>query len=105
MRLSQETGVRAVIHPAVAPEHWIQSTADATNIAMAEEADEYLRSLLNKNLRITTTDSRLFWGQFKCTDPVYALVHVADRWAGKGIWLTNYPGPPLCLRPPDALGC
>ncbi|KAH8905944.1 LSM domain-containing protein [Coniochaeta sp. PMI_546] len=34
-----------------------------------EEAAEFLRSLLNKNLRVTTTDSRMFWGQFKCTDP------------------------------------
>lgn len=37
-----------------------------------EEAAEFLRSLLNKNLRVTTTDSRMFWGQFKCTDPVYS---------------------------------
>lgn len=35
-----------------------------------EEAAEFLRSLINKNLRVTTTDSRMFWGQFKCTDPV-----------------------------------
>ncbi|KAL8346995.1 hypothetical protein RB601_003395 [Gaeumannomyces tritici] len=38
---------------------------------MDEEASAaYLASLLNKNLRITTTDTRMFWGQFKCTDPV-----------------------------------
>ncbi|KYK54657.1 LSM domain-containing protein [Drechmeria coniospora] len=35
-----------------------------------EEAQEYLRSLLNKNLRVFTTDGRLFWGSLKCTDPV-----------------------------------
>ncbi|ODA76117.1 hypothetical protein RJ55_08400 [Drechmeria coniospora] len=34
-----------------------------------EEAQEYLRSLLNKNLRVFTTDGRLFWGSLKCTDP------------------------------------
>ncbi|KAL2175968.1 uncharacterized protein P884DRAFT_261441 [Thermothelomyces heterothallicus CBS 202.75] len=34
-----------------------------------EEAASFLRSLLNKNFRVTTTDSRLFWGTFKCTDP------------------------------------
>ncbi|KAK4157810.1 hypothetical protein C8A00DRAFT_39817 [Chaetomidium leptoderma] len=34
----------------------------------AEEATTYLRSLLNKNLRVTTTDNRMFWGAFKCTD-------------------------------------
>jgi len=38
--------------------------------AAREEAEDYLRSLLNKNLRVTATDSRLFCGQFKCTDPV-----------------------------------
>jgi hypothetical protein len=35
-----------------------------------EQAADFLRSLVNKNLRVTTTDSRMFWGQFKCTDPV-----------------------------------
>lgn len=35
-----------------------------------DEAQEYLQSLLNKNLRVTATDGRLFWGAFKCTDPV-----------------------------------
>ncbi|AEO53912.1 hypothetical protein MYCTH_2295851 [Thermothelomyces thermophilus ATCC 42464] len=34
-----------------------------------EEAASFLRSLLNKNFRVTTTDSRMFWGTFKCTDP------------------------------------
>ncbi|QPG95984.1 hypothetical protein C2857_002775 [Epichloe festucae Fl1] len=33
------------------------------------EAKEYLSSLLNKNFRVFTTDGRLFWGAFKCTDP------------------------------------
>ncbi|KAH8669492.1 LSM domain-containing protein [Tricladium varicosporioides] len=32
------------------------------------QAEDYLSSLLNKNLRITTSDSRMFLGQFKCTD-------------------------------------
>ena len=35
-----------------------------------DPAQEFLRSLINKKLRVTTTDSRLFWGDFKCTDPV-----------------------------------
>lgn len=34
------------------------------------EAESYLQSLLCKTLRITTTDSRMFLGQFKCTDSV-----------------------------------
>ncbi|KAK3902113.1 hypothetical protein C8A05DRAFT_15790 [Staphylotrichum tortipilum] len=33
-----------------------------------EDDAAYLRSLLNKNLRVTTTDNRMFWGSFKCTD-------------------------------------
>lgn len=35
-----------------------------------EEARGFLGSLINKNLRILTTDGRLFRGAFKCTDPV-----------------------------------
>lgn len=35
-----------------------------------EESTAFLRSLINKNLRITTTDNRMFWGAFKCTDSV-----------------------------------
>jgi hypothetical protein len=34
------------------------------------EAEAYLSSLLNKNLRINTTDGRMFVGQFRCTDAV-----------------------------------
>ncbi|KAK2623740.1 hypothetical protein QTJ16_006921 [Diplocarpon rosae] len=32
-------------------------------------SSKYLTSLLNKSLRVTTTDTRMFLGQFKCTDP------------------------------------
>lgn len=35
-----------------------------------DEARGFLESLLNKQLRIHTTDERMFWGEFKCTDPV-----------------------------------
>lgn len=34
-----------------------------------DEARQFLTSLLNKNLRITVTDGRMFLGAFKCTDP------------------------------------
>lgn len=45
-----------------------------------DEAQTYLQSLLNKNLRITTTDGRLFWGSFKCTDPVRTpIIHPIPR--------------------------
>ena len=33
-------------------------------------ASTYLKSLLNRTLRITTTDTRMFLGEFKCTDSV-----------------------------------
>ncbi|KAH9211674.1 hypothetical protein DL95DRAFT_392352 [Leptodontidium sp. 2 PMI_412] len=33
-----------------------------------EESETYLTSLLNKTLRVTTTDTRMFLGHFKCTD-------------------------------------
>lgn len=43
------------------------------------EAEAYLQSLINKTLRVYTTDSRLFVGTFKCTDPnsniVLSLTH------------------------------
>lgn len=35
-----------------------------------EESETYLTSLLNKTLRVTTTDTRMFLGHFKCTDSV-----------------------------------
>lgn len=40
--------------------------------AMADkaEAQTFLESLLNRKLRVHTTDERMFWGDFKCTDPV-----------------------------------
>jgi len=34
------------------------------------EARAFLSSLINKSLRVHTTDSRMFRGEFKCTDPV-----------------------------------
>ena len=37
------------------------------------QAEDYLSSLLNKSLRITIADTRMFVGIFKCTDPVCAL--------------------------------
>ncbi|KAI4847237.1 hypothetical protein E4T44_04627 [Aureobasidium sp. EXF-8845] len=43
------------------------------------EATEYLHHLLNKTLRIHTTDSRIFIGTMKCTDRelniILALTH------------------------------
>ncbi|KID89750.1 LSM domain-containing protein [Metarhizium guizhouense ARSEF 977] len=43
------------------------------------QAQEYLSSLLNQNLRVHTTDGRLFWGAFKCTDPVRLPPHHEPR--------------------------
>ncbi|GAB1310861.1 N-alpha-acetyltransferase 38-B, NatC auxiliary subunit [Madurella fahalii] len=39
-----------------------------------QAAAGFLRSILNKNLRVTTTDSRMFWGTFKCTDSESNLI-------------------------------
>lgn len=50
--------------------------------AVKEEAGDYLRSLLNKNLRVTATDSRMFCGEFKCTDPV--RLHLRRLYWGGG---------------------
>ncbi|KAH7327300.1 hypothetical protein BKA65DRAFT_539930 [Rhexocercosporidium sp. MPI-PUGE-AT-0058] len=33
-----------------------------------QESEAYLHSLISKTLRVTTTDTRMFLGQFKCTD-------------------------------------
>ena len=35
-----------------------------------EESQDFLRSVLGKTLRIETTDTRTFVGEFKCTDNV-----------------------------------
>ena len=48
-----------------------QSGAAATEPPTQEPAGEaYLNSLINKTLRVLTTDSRMFVGTFKCTDAV-----------------------------------
>ncbi|ELQ41575.1 hypothetical protein OOU_Y34scaffold00267g12 [Pyricularia oryzae Y34] len=39
-----------------------------------QEAIDFLSSLLNKYLRVTTTDTRMFYGVFKCTDPDRNLI-------------------------------
>lgn len=50
-----------------------QPEAPAVDSSKAE-AESYLESLINKTLRVYTTDSRLFVGTFKCTDPQSNLV-------------------------------
>ncbi len=52
-----------------------------------DEAHEYLSSLLNQNLRVVTTDGRLFWGSFKCTD---AVRQIPFRFLTKEPWLRPY---------------
>lgn len=50
-----------------------------------DEARGFLESLLNKKLRIHTTDERMFWGEFKCTDPVShssSLFQLTGAWRG-----------------------
>ncbi|EXM11960.1 hypothetical protein FOIG_01416 [Fusarium odoratissimum NRRL 54006] len=43
-----------------------------------EKARECLSSILNKNLRVYTSDGRLFWGALKCTDPNIVLAHTYE---------------------------
>ncbi|KAI2602249.1 Sm-like ribonucleoprotein [Hypoxylon sp. NC1633] len=52
--------------PEMSTEKAAEKTAEET--ADKTEAVAFLKSLLNKNLRISTTDGRLFIGTFKCTD-------------------------------------
>jgi small nuclear ribonucleoprotein (snRNP)-like protein len=40
----------------------------------SDEAREYLATLLNKNLRVHTTDGRMFRGALKCTDAEQNIV-------------------------------
>jgi N-alpha-acetyltransferase 38, NatC auxiliary subunit len=44
--------------------------SSVSNEMEKSQAEDYLTSLLNKTLRVTTTDTRMFLGQFKCTDSV-----------------------------------
>lgn len=53
-----------------------------------EQAREYLSGILNKNLRVYTTDGRLFWGALKCTDPVCLSEPLQLVRHGIDIWLT-----------------
>ncbi|GAB7338367.1 hypothetical protein MBLNU457_4667t1 [Dothideomycetes sp. NU457] len=52
-----------------------------------EVATQYLTSLLNRTLRIHTSDSRIFVGQMKCTDRernvILGMTHEL-RWPGGG---------------------
>lgn len=43
------------------------------------EAEAYLKSLINKTLRIHATDGRMFIGTFKCTDTVSISLHIYAR--------------------------
>lgn len=48
-----------------------QPATRAPHSAMDKAAAQtFLQGLLNRKLRVHTTDERMFWGEFKCTDPV-----------------------------------
>lgn len=55
-----------------------------------QEARDYLSSLINKYLRVTSKDGRIFWGQFKCIDPV-RLTHNPDHFISFYLLLFFYP--------------
>ncbi|KAF4625293.1 hypothetical protein G7Y89_g12875 [Cudoniella acicularis] len=46
----------------------LANSSDSPKSMEKAQAEDYLASLLNKNLRVTTSDSRMFLGLFKCTD-------------------------------------
>lgn len=48
-----------------------------TELSKQGKAQAYLTSLLNKTLRVTTSDERMFLGEFKCTDNV--MLHHFNR--------------------------
>ncbi|THW34433.1 hypothetical protein D6C81_06174 [Aureobasidium pullulans] len=59
------------------------------------EATEYLTRLLNKTLRIHTTDSRIFVGTMKCTDQIIFLLTIAQKERNIILSLTHeYRQPP-----------
>ncbi len=43
-------------------------------------ATEYLENLLNKKLHVYTNDSRMFVGDFKCTDNASTLLYRPDAY-------------------------
>lgn len=43
-----------------------------------EKAQDYLGTLLGKQLRVHTADSRIFLGEFKCTDNVRSQTSLID---------------------------
>ncbi|KAI0474700.1 hypothetical protein F4859DRAFT_76559 [Xylaria cf. heliscus] len=45
-----------------------RATVNEAGTPTRDEAETYLKSLINKNLRIHATDGRMFIGTFKCTD-------------------------------------
>jgi small nuclear ribonucleoprotein (snRNP)-like protein len=62
------------------------------------QAEDYLTSLLNKTLRVTTTDTRMFLGQFKCTDSV----RLSTSWRASP---PPSPNPFTRSRFPPSLSC
>jgi hypothetical protein len=59
----------------------------------------YLQSLLNRQLRVHTTDTRMFVGDFKCTDKVPNAFPLASNPLHPSISLTPHPGPQHNPRP------
>lgn len=64
MRLRLETNRRASIR------HATETSSGDASVMDNTKATEYLQTLLNKKLCVYTNDSRMFYGDFKCTDNV-----------------------------------
>ena len=67
MRLRLETIRRASNKH---PRHATETSAGDASVMDNTRATEYLQNLLNKKLCVYTNDSRMFYGEFKCTDNV-----------------------------------
>ena len=59
---------RPSLYPMFSFTNWMSTTKMEKS-----QAEDYLTSLLGKTLRVTTNDTRMFLGQFKCTDSVRLL--------------------------------
>ena len=63
-----------ILFPSLSPNTIFHNYLPPTTMTESEDlqtSKAYLTSLLNRNLRVHTTDSRMFLGQFKCTDSVF----------------------------------
>lgn len=72
------------------------------------KATAFLETLLNKKLRVHTSDSRMFLGDFKCTDNVSQTLEMVLRDRSNYLTVIRnvtsfYPSPSSTVTQPQAL--